>query len=100
MRYRCSSRHFLRFHGECGDYGKNYERFLWDGADGDSHCHMVAWDLVCKPKKKSLGIGRICLKNKTCWESGGGGTLLRRNRYGRKLLFVNMGYRITVGTQV
>lgn len=39
--------------------------FLWDGADGKVHCHVVAWDQVCKPKVRGgLGLGNFCLRNK------------------------------------
>lgn len=39
--------------------------FLWDGANGDLHCHLVAWKHICKPKVRgSLSIGNICLRNK------------------------------------
>lgn len=39
--------------------------FLWDGVDGKSHMHLVAWNQVCKPKEMGgLGIGNICSKNK------------------------------------
>lgn len=39
--------------------------FLWDGADGKSHSHLVAWDTVVKPKEVAgLGIGYIYLRNK------------------------------------
>lgn len=30
--------------------------FLRDEADGDSHCHLVAWELVCIPKYRG-GLG-------------------------------------------
>lgn len=39
--------------------------FLWDEVDGDPHCHLVAWEQVCKPKdREGLGIGNICLRNR------------------------------------
>lgn len=39
--------------------------FIWDGADGDPHCHLVAWEHVYKPKDRGgLGIGNICLRNR------------------------------------
>lgn len=40
--------------------------FLWDGADGELHCHLVAWEHVCKPKeRRGLGIANICTRKWT-----------------------------------
>lgn len=39
--------------------------FLWDEADGDSHCHLVAWDQVGRPKDRGgLGVWNIGITNK------------------------------------
>ncbi|XP_073059743.1 uncharacterized protein [Primulina eburnea] len=39
--------------------------FLWDGADGENHCHVVGWNHVCKPKERGgLGLGNIRFTNK------------------------------------
>ncbi|XP_073024393.1 uncharacterized protein [Primulina eburnea] len=39
--------------------------FLWDGADGDKHCHVVGWEYVTRPKDRGgLGLGNICLRNR------------------------------------
>lgn len=38
---------------------------LWDGAEGDSHCHVVAWHQVCNPKVMGgLGLGNLRVRNK------------------------------------
>lgn len=39
--------------------------FLWEGGDLLGGEHLVAWDLVCRPKLKGgLGIGKVLARNK------------------------------------
>ncbi|XP_073066025.1 uncharacterized protein [Primulina eburnea] len=39
--------------------------FLWDGADGETHNHVVNWNQVCKPRDRGgLGLENIRLRNR------------------------------------
>ncbi|XP_073035927.1 uncharacterized protein [Primulina eburnea] len=38
--------------------------FLWDGPDGEKHCHVVGWQQVCKPLARGgLGLPNLRLRN-------------------------------------
>ncbi|KAL4293935.1 hypothetical protein AHAS_Ahas18G0177800 [Arachis hypogaea] len=72
-------------------------RFFWSKTDGGKGMPTVKWSVVQKPKKQGgLGVGDISLKNtallfKLWWRfnkeeclSGGGGSIRRNVRFGRK----------------